>query len=84
MYKVIPDPQTFDQVAALPLEALDDYAQVLSVLQVAPWNGRPQNESNPEGAVRVWLFGQGKAGQVVYLVLDQQREVHILLVLWAA
>ena len=83
MYKIIPDSAAIDQVAALPVEALEDYAQVLSVLSVVPWNGAPQNENNPDGAVRVWLFGPGKAGQVIYLVLDSPAEVHILLVLWA-
>ncbi|MFE3262202.1 hypothetical protein ACFXPS_43385 [Nocardia sp. NPDC059091] len=82
MYKIIPHADTFDQVAGLPSEALDDYTQVLSVLQVAPWNGQPQNAKNPDGAVRVWLFGPGKAGQVVYLVLDEPPEVHILMVMW--
>lgn len=33
-----------DQLAALPIEALLGYAEVLDVLEVAPWNGRPYNE----------------------------------------
>lgn len=33
-------------------------------------------------AVRRWPFGPRDAGQVVYLVLDDQREVHLLLVQW--
>lgn len=70
------------QVAALPAEALDAYAEVLGVLQLEPWNGQPQHEDNPEGAVRRWLFGPGGAGQVVYLILDDRREVHLLLVQW--
>jgi hypothetical protein len=70
------------QVAALPAEALDAYAEVLGVLQLTPWNGQPQHEDNPGGAVRRWAFGPGKAGQVVYLILDDQREVHLLLVQW--
>jgi hypothetical protein len=49
----------------LPVEALADYAQVLDVLEVAPWNGEPQNVANPEGAVRRWHFGPNGAGQVV-------------------
>jgi hypothetical protein len=32
--------------------------------------------------MRRWAFGSGDAGQVVYLVLEQQREVHLLLVQW--
>lgn len=73
------------QVAALPADALDAYAEVLEVLEVlqlTPWNGRPQHEDNPEGAVRRWKFGVSQAGQVVYLILEEQQEVHLLLVQW--
>lgn len=67
MYRIVPDPATITQVAALPADALDAYAEVLEVLQLTQWNGRPQHEDNPEGAVRRWNFGVGQAGQVVYL-----------------
>jgi hypothetical protein len=70
------------QVAALPADALDAYAEVLEVLQLTPWNGRPLHENNPEGAVRRWTFASDQAGQVVYLILEEQQEVHLLLVQW--
>ena len=82
MYRIVPDPQTLPQVAALPQQALDDYAALLDVLQLTPWNGAPQHEDNPTGAVRRWAFGPGAAGQVIYLIDDQAREVHLLLVQW--
>lgn len=82
MYRVIPDVAASEQVAALPTEALSSFAEVLATLQVAPWNGRAQHEDNPDGAVRRWTFGPDQAGQVVYLILDDQREVHLLLVQW--
>lgn len=80
MYQIVPDPATIAQVAALPDVALDAYAEVLEVLRLTPWNGQPQHEANPEGAVRRWTFGVGQAGQVVYLITEQQ--VHLLLVQW--
>jgi hypothetical protein len=61
---------------------VDDYAALLEVLQLTPWNGAPQHEDNPDGAVRRWTFGPGQAGQVVYLIDEQAREVHLLLVQW--
>lgn len=82
MYKIIPDSTTLPQVAALPAEALDDYAALVDVLRLTPWNGSPQHEDNPHGAVRRWKFGPGHAGQVIYLVLEDQREVHLLMVQW--
>ncbi|PSL57116.1 hypothetical protein B0I31_10293 [Saccharothrix carnea] len=84
MYRIVPDAATLEQVAALPVEALSAYAEVLAVLELQPWNGRPQHEDNPSAAVRYWSFGPERAGQVVYLILEDQREVHLLLVQWLA
>lgn len=84
MYRIVPDPATIAQVAALPDEALDAYAELLEVLQLSPWNGQPQHEGNPDGAVRRWSFGSGHAGQVVYLIVEDRHEVHPLLVQWWA
>jgi len=84
MYRIVPDPLVSEQVAALPTEALHDLAEVLSVLALTPWNGAPQHAANPDGPVRRWPFGVGQAGQVVYLILEDQQEVHLLLVQWWA
>jgi hypothetical protein len=82
MYRVVPDRSTVDQVAALPVSALRAYAEVLSVLEVKPWAGEPHHAANPDGAVRRWVFGARGAGQVVYLVVEDAREVHVLLAQW--
>ncbi len=80
MYSLIPDGPVMEQVAALPDEALLSYAEVLSVLEVKPWAGRPQHEANQDGPVRRWAFGPGAAGQVIYLIVEDRSEVHLLLV----
>lgn len=84
MYRVVVYPDAQEQIAALPDEALADYADVLGAMELAPWNGSSHHEGNPNGAVRRWSFGPGKAGHVIYLILDGQdrREVHVLLVQW--
>ena len=82
MYSIVPDTAVMAQVAALPIAALDAYADVLDVLQLTPWNGEPQHKDNPDGAVRRWTFGPEDAGQIFYLILDEQREIHLLLVQW--
>ncbi|QUG99379.1 hypothetical protein HUO13_01215 [Saccharopolyspora erythraea] len=82
MYRLVPDSAVVEQVAALPNDALAAYADVLEVLQLTPWNGKPLHEANQDGAVRRWNFGPAQAGQVVYLVLDEPPEVHLLLVQW--
>jgi hypothetical protein len=87
VYRIVPDAATFPQVAALSTETLstetlDGYAELLATLEVAPWSGPPHHPGNSDGAVRRWSFGLGDAGQVVYLVLEDRREVHLLVVQW--
>lgn len=81
-YRIVPDEAVFEQVAELPTEVLAAYAEVLDVLRLTPWNGDPQHEGNPNAAVRRWLFGPDFAGQVIYLIVEGRREVHVLLVQW--
>lgn len=82
MYRLVPDSATLAQVAALPDAVLDTFVELLDVLVLTPWNGMPQHEVNPNGPVRRWTFGPGHEGQVVSLVLEDQQEVHLLLVQW--
>ena len=55
---------------------------LVCILQLTPWNGRPQHLANPDAPVRRWAFGFGQAGHIVYLILEEQQEVHLLLVQW--
>lgn len=52
MYRIVPDPEVLEQVAALSDETLAAYAELLDVLQLMPWNGLPQHEANPDDAGR--------------------------------
>lgn len=52
------------------------------MLELAPRKGPPQSASNPEGVLRRSVFGPGAAGHVVYLILEQQREIHVVLAQW--
>jgi hypothetical protein len=82
MYRLVPDRETMDQVTALPVEVLGAYAEVLAVLELTPWNGAAQHANNPDGAVRRWVFGPDGAGQLVYLIVEDLAEVHLLVVQW--
>lgn len=82
MYELVVHAEAVDQIAALPDDALDGYADVMTVLQLVPWNGPPINKANPSGAVRVLAFGAAKQGLVTYLVLEEQQRVDVLRVLW--
>ena len=41
MYQVVTDDEVNAQVEALPDELLPYYAQVLDLLELAPWNSQP-------------------------------------------
>lgn len=82
MYAVTLDEDSRHQVDALPAEALAPFAELRAVLEVAPWNGEPYHRGKPEAPMRTMSFAEGQ-GQVVYLILDDQRRVDVLLVLWA-
>jgi hypothetical protein len=80
VYRVLNDDQVLDQVAALPPEALTPLAEVRTLLEIAPWSGSPYRKENPHGPMRTLAFGS--SGAVTYLILEREREVHLLLVQW--
>lgn len=69
-------------IAALPAEVLDELAEALDLLEIAPWTGPPHNKNNPDGAVRRVLFGHKGAGQLVYVILENTCEVKVVLIVW--
>jgi hypothetical protein len=83
LFRVRTDPAAVEHIAPLPSDALVPYAQVLGVLEVAPWNGAPYNRSKPDGNMRQLVFGASGNGIVTYLILDDQRLVDVLKVQWA-
>lgn len=56
------------------------YAEALGVMELDPWAGHPWREDNPEGNIRTLPFGSG--GMVAYLILERERDVHVLEVQW--
>lgn len=69
-------------IAELPAGVLGELADAFAVLEIAPWGGAPQHKNNPGGAVRRVLFGPGGSGQLVYVILEDVREVHVVLIVW--
>ncbi len=80
MYRVIDDDLVHEQVAALPARALSAYAEARTLLEVAPWSGSPYRKERPDGPMRTLTFDS--SGGVAYLILEREREVHVLLVQW--
>lgn len=83
MYEYSLPPEIRAAMAALPSSALVPLFEVLAVLQVAPWGGEPHHKDNPDGAVRRLLFGPAGAGLLVYVILENTRQVEVVTLLWA-
>ncbi|MFI6457382.1 hypothetical protein ACIBF6_38230 [Streptosporangium amethystogenes] len=62
------------------MEALRPLAELLALLEVAPWSGQPYNPANPKANMLTHAFGE--RGLATYVVLDEQREVYLIRVEW--
>jgi hypothetical protein len=83
VYRVLPDAETTEQIAALPPAALPHLARALDVLELVPDSaGRPYNAAKPDGPMWEPTFGPDGEGTITYLLLEDQREVHLLVVQW--
>jgi hypothetical protein len=84
VYEVTTDEQSQAQIDALPADALAPFAEVRAALELAPWNGAAYHRHRPDSPMRALSFGPHGEGDIVYLILDDQRRVDILVVLWLA
>ncbi|GAB3457549.1 hypothetical protein [Actinophytocola sediminis] len=81
-YKIEVYPEVRDQIQALPPELLKEFAEAVSMLELTPWNSKPLNEDNPNAAVRQISFGYNGAVLLTFLILELQRRVDVLAVMW--
>jgi hypothetical protein len=72
-----------EQAEALPAGALPSYAELVTLLEIGPWSGEPYNSERPDASIRTHVFGGHAEGLVIYLILDDQRRVVVLRVIWA-
>ncbi len=84
MYEVTTDEQSQQQINALPADALAPFAEARAALELAPWNGALYHKHQPDSPMRALTFGPHGEGDIVYLILEDQRRVDILVVLWLA
>jgi hypothetical protein len=80
VYQVLLDPIAEGQIAALPEEALRPLAELLALLEIAPWSGQPYNPANPKANMLTHAFGE--RGLATYIALDEQREVYLIRIEW--
>ncbi|MEU0521024.1 hypothetical protein [Streptosporangium sp. NPDC006007] len=80
MYQVTLDPLAEEQIAAIPVEALRPLAELLALLEIAPWSGQSYSPAKPKANMLTHAFGE--RGLATYVVLDEQREVYLIRIEW--
>jgi hypothetical protein len=82
MYSVDVAAEAEEQVAAFPAKLLAQYAELMVLLEVAPWSGAAYNRERPEANMRTRVFGDDGEAMAIYLVLEDQRRVSVVRVVW--
>jgi hypothetical protein len=82
VYRVVTDELVQQQLDALPADALAAFAELRTLLEVHPWSGEPLNKANASGGVLTMAFGPHGEGLAYYLMLEDQRRVDLLTVIW--
>jgi hypothetical protein len=83
VYSVEWERQALDQLSALRSGAFPFFAELVTVLEVAPWSGDAYDRQRPDANMRTHAFGEHGEGLVIYVILDDQRRVIVVRVLWA-
>ena len=79
-YELILDPVARAGIDALPVEGRSAFDSAVTVIELFPWRAPAINEDNPDGEVRQQVFAS--LGTITYLIVEHDREVHVLLVYW--
>ncbi|MGH3696545.1 MAG: hypothetical protein ACRDRX_21565 [Pseudonocardiaceae bacterium] len=82
MYIVDTDDDVDEQIAALPAKALSSFAELMTLLELSPWAGASYDREQPSANMRTHPFGPAGAGFIIYLILEQERRVSLLRVVW--
>lgn len=80
VYRVELTEQAAADADALPAAALAAFAELRVALELAPWAGDPWRRDYPDRPVRSMTFSV--ASFAVYLILEHQRRVEIVQVVW--
>jgi hypothetical protein len=82
VYEVTTDGQSRPQIEALDGHAGAAFAEARVLLEIAPWGSEPLFAAKPDGGLRTIVFGATGQGMITFLILEDQRRVDILDVLW--
>jgi hypothetical protein len=83
VYVIRSSDEVDDQIAQLPQDGAARFAELRAALELDPWAGDPYVRGKPDSAMRTRTFAAASGdGFVLYLVLDRDRLVDLLQIVW--
>jgi hypothetical protein len=75
-YETVPDAQ--EQIDALPAIALPYYAELVTFMELTPWNGHSVNKNDPKAPTRIMPFGPHGEGMATYVIVEDPNRVVVV------
>lgn len=82
MYSIGKDKRIDEQISALPAESLSSFAETMAFLEITRGQDSSVDLITPRANILSKVFGPEGRGLVVYLVMERDRRVELLEVLW--
>jgi hypothetical protein len=83
VYVVRSSDEVDEQIAQLPHDGAARFAELRGALELDPWSGEPYVRTNSHSAMRTRTFAAASGeGFVVYMVLERDRIVDLLQIIW--
>jgi len=71
-----------EQIAAFPDKARPYLDELITFLELTPWNGRSASDKDPDANMRTQVFGPHGEGLAWYLIVEHSREVTVVRCGW--
>jgi len=83
VYVVRSSDEVDEQIARLPHDGAARLAELRAALELDPWSGDPYIRANPNSTMRTRTFATTSGdGFVVYMILERDRLVDLLQIIW--
>jgi hypothetical protein len=82
LYSYEQTPEVRQALDALPADLLVHFSELITFLELTPWAGPAYQEGNPGGNLRKMVFGPNREAMATYLVLEEQRRVIVVSLIW--
>lgn len=82
MYSYEQTADVAESLQVMPVELLGSFAELITFLELTPWAGQPYQPGNPAGGLRKMSFGPDGEALATYVILEEQRRVVVVSLVW--